>query len=133
MFLVFVSWIDALHVAVTLILLLVVAVALWVVRLSAVQVLHLRVVGRKRLVEYANILVVAQRHTIGIEKSSSAFLVPHKIVFPKHWVAHHKLSGEHSLCKENNSTIILDNSLVLFPKRLKRDYVVPLRVLVVLV
>ena len=94
---------------------------------------HLRVIRGELLVEHANILMLSQRHTVGIEESAFQLLVPYQIVPPQLCVAHHKLCREHSGGEKQDCPVVLDYPLILLPKRLKRDDVVPLRRLVRLI
>ena len=66
MLFVLIGRIDSTYFAIAGDFLYVVAMTLRMIRLSTVQVLHLGIVGRQLLVEYADVFVITQRHTVGI-------------------------------------------------------------------
>ena len=77
-----VGGIDALHVSITLVGLYFGGMTLRVVWLASVQCFHLRMVHRQLLIEYADILMVAQWHAVGIQKSRSTAFVPYQVIAP---------------------------------------------------
>lgn len=95
---------------------------------------HLWIICRCFLVEHYHIFVIPKRHLIRVEKTrrATAFL-PYKIISPQLAIAYHQIGCKHSLCKKNNSTIILYHSFVLLPKRFKRNNSIPLSVLIAFV
>jgi len=94
---------------------------------------HLRVIDRQLLIEHTNILMAAHGHTVGIQKAGAASFIPYQIVSPELPIALHEVAGKHSLGKEYNCTIGLNNALILRPKWLEWNYSVPLRIRVVFV
>ena len=77
--------------------------------------------------------MATQRHSVGIEESCRALLVPYQVVSPHVWVGHHQPSREHSLTEQDNRPVPLHDSPVLLPQFVKRKNPVPLGVCVPLV
>lgn len=126
--------IEVVVLSVALVALVVRAVSTGVIGLacSGVTVLKLRVVGGEFAVEDSNVFVVAERHSVGIEKTGSATFIPHKIVAPQLRLRHHELRGEHALAEEDDGGIVFGDAKVLAPERFEGYETIPLCVRVVL-
>lgn len=88
---------------------------------------HLRMIDRLPLVEDEDVLVLAQRHTFGVEMPRHAVFLPYKIVPPQLGLRQHEPCGKESLPEQDDRTFRFCNPIVLFPQWLKRDFMVPLR------
>lgn len=125
MLLVLVGRIDSPHLAIAGVFLHMVAVTLRMVPLTSVQCLHLRIVRRQFVVEHADVFVVPERHTVGIQEARRPYLVPNEIIPPHLPIALHEVSREHSLGEQHDSRIGLAHTAVLFPQRCEGNDRIP--------
>ena len=76
-------------------------------------------------VEHQNVLMLAQRHPVGIEMARNTVLLPYEVITPDSRLGKHEMRGEYSLGEQDYRTVRLDNPTVLLPQRTEGYLPVP--------
>ena len=61
-------------------------------------------------VEHQNVLMLAQRHPVGIEMARNTVLLPHEVIAPDSRLGKHEMRGEDSLGEQDDRTVRLDKT-----------------------
>ena len=86
---------------------------------------HLRMIHGLLHVEHQNVLMLAQRHPVGIEMARNTVLLPYEVITPDSRLGKHEMRGEYSLGEQDYRTVRLDNPTVLLPQRTEGYLPVP--------
>ena len=91
---------------------------------------HLRVIDRQLLIEHYDVLMLTQRHTVGVQVPAYTVFHPHEVVFPQVGLRADQFCGEHPLCEQDDGAVRLRDSPVLLPQGGERNPSVPFGCLV---
>lgn len=70
---------------------------------------HLRMVHGQMLVKHKDVLMLSQRHTVGVQVSAGSVLVPDKVIPPHPWLGHEQFGRKHTLSEKYDGTVRFDN------------------------
>ena len=87
---------------------------------------HLRIVNWLFVIEDTNVLMFSQRLFLCIQEVRWLRFLPYPFILEEFRLAHNQCSSKQTLRGQYNSTIRLNDTLVLSPQFIERNYTVPL-------